>query len=187
MQKELQQWMAVLAKQQAELTDIGAGLFDISVQGISDWCDLNFGTARRQLGHAAQGIAAISSPEEYSSAIQKIAEQSISDIQSYIEESSDLFARLHQQGQALVNDHFKLVQASTDTLIDQTQKMSPGASDVVGSALRSWVDGAQSAVVQLNQISTHFGEMAGSNRAAMAVWQRAKAPAKGRSNGKSAA
>lgn len=186
MQKELQQWMAVLTKQQSELADIGAGLFDISVQGISDWCDLNFGSARRHLAHAAQGTSAFSSPEESFLAFQKMAEQSINDIQAYIIESSALFVRLQKQSQSLVTDHLNLVQASTDHLIDQTHKLSPGASDAVGSALRSWVSGAQSAVVQMNQMSSHFSEMANGNGAAMAAWKRAKAPGKGRSNGMSA-
>lgn len=186
MQKEIQQWLAVQSKQQAELADIGVGLFDITVQGVADLCELNFGAARRQLAHTSEGLAAMTSPEQLPAAMQKVAEQAISDVQAYMQQSADLLVRLHQQSQALVADHFKLVQASADTLIDQTQKLSPGASEVVSSALRSWVDGAQSAVVQMNQMSTQFSDFAGNNRAVAAVWQNAKAPARSRSNGKSA-
>lgn len=187
MYKEFEQWLDNQGRQQSEFAEIGAGLVDITLQGVSDFCDLYFGATRRQLTHGSAALAAATSPEELPLVLKEAAEKAAEEMQSYLQETFALVLRLHKQREALIEDHLKLFQASADSLIDHTRKLSPGAPEVVGSALRSWVEGAHSAVAQMNQMSSQFSEFAGDSRAVMAAWQSAKAPARNRRNGKAVA
>ena len=178
------QWLAHQSAQQAELAEICFGLATLGMESLSRACDLNFKTAKRLLAHTESNLSSIASADQAQAALLKAAEQGIGDVQSYVLESADLVTAMQQKAIALFEDQLGLVKASAETLVKETQKVSPGASEIVGSTLRSWVGGAQSAFEQINQMSAQMNEMTGKNTALIGAWQASRTPAKARGNGK---
>lgn len=181
------QWLAQQSVQQAELAEIGFGLATLGMESLARINDLNFKAAKSFLTHTESNLSLMGSADQAMAGLLKAAEQGVIEVQAYVRESAALMSDIQQKAVGLFEEQLGLVKASAENLRDETRKVSPRASEIVDSAMRGWVDGAQSAVDQINQMTAQVNELTVKNTALMGAWQASRKPVKTRANAKALA
>ena len=169
------EWLRLQAERQREFADLAAGFLRLGLEGSSRLCDVNFRSSRQLLADSQAGMDALRADPALG---VKLAGKSLADGQAYCREIGELFVDLQQKTRVLVDNHVGAVRMSAEALVSETRKVSPGTSEIVGSALRSWVDGARNAMEQMAQLSQQINEAAQQNSGAwqtVAVVNKAKA------------